>query len=116
LDSKCQKTEIHEDNEACIALAKNPQDKKRTRHIQIRFHWIREQLEKDVFQLIPIRTFDQLADLFTKGLNGPQLRTVSRKLGLVYDSSKQGESESVDASQKHSRTSTSSETTILSEN
>lgn len=115
LGFKMSKTEIHEDNEACIALAKNPQDKKRTRHIQIRFHWIREQLEKEVFQLIPTRTFDQLADLFTKGLNGPQLRTISRKLGLVHDSSKQGESESVDASQKHSRTSTSSETTTIGE-
>ena len=31
------KTEIREDNNACIALAKNPQDKKKTRHIQIRF-------------------------------------------------------------------------------
>ena len=50
------KTEIREDNNACIALAKNPQDKKRTRHIQIRFHWIREQLENGIFTLIPTKT------------------------------------------------------------
>lgn len=92
------KTEIHEDNNACIALAKNPQDKKRTRHIQIRFHWIREQLENGIFTLLPTRTHDQLADLFTKGLHGPQLRTISTKLGLVHDSLKQGESEDIDAS------------------
>ena len=60
------KTEIHEDNAACIALAKNPQDKKRTRHIQIRFHWIRQQLEDGIFTLIPIRTYDQYADIFSK--------------------------------------------------
>ena len=99
LGYKTTKTEIHEDNEACIALAKNPQDKKRTRHIQIRFHWIREQLEKGVFTLISTRTFNQNADLFTKGMHGPQLRTVSTKLGLVNDSAKQGENEVIDASQ-----------------
>jgi hypothetical protein len=88
------KTEIHEDNHACIALAKNPQDKKRTRHIQIKFHWIREQLENGVYVLIPTKTHEQLADLFTKGLHGPQLRSISTKLGLITDDSvKQGGSE-----------------------
>jgi hypothetical protein len=85
------KTEIHEDNNACIALAKNPQEKKRTRHIQIRFHWIREQLENGVFTLVPTRTLDQLADIFTKGLHGPQIRNISQRLGLVDDTGKQGE-------------------------
>jgi predicted transcriptional regulator len=89
------KTEIREDNNACIALAKNPQDKKRTRHIQIRFHWIREQLENGIFTLIPTKTLNQLADIFTKGMHGPQLKTISAKLGLVQDSVKQGESEIV---------------------
>jgi hypothetical protein len=67
-------------------LAKNPQDKRRTRHIQIRFHWIREQLENGIYQL---------ADIFTKGMHGPQLKTISAKLGLIQDSVKQGESEIV---------------------
>ena len=102
------KTEIHEDNQACIALAKNPQDKKRTRHIQIRFHWIRDQLEQGVFTLIPTRTFNMLADLFTKGLHGPQLRTISFNLGLVHDSAKQGENEIIDASQTRSRSTSES--------
>jgi hypothetical protein len=102
------KTEIHEDNHACIALAKNPQDKKRTRHIQIRFHWIREQLEKGVYVLIPTKTHEQLADLFTKGFHGPQLRSISTKLGLVTDDYvKQGGSEYTHTSQNglyhHSR-------------
>jgi hypothetical protein len=114
------KTEIYEDNNACIALAKNPQDKKRTRHIQIRFHWIRKQLENGVFSLVPIRTFDQLADLFTKGLHGPQLRTISQKLGLVPDKHKQvrindymnqGESELEYDSYNHMRS--SSEETLV---
>jgi hypothetical protein len=97
------KTEIHEDNNACIALAKNPQDKKRTRHIQIRFHWIRQQLDNGVFTLVPTKTHQQLADLFTKGLYGPQLRQMTTSLGLITDSVKQGENEYVDASQNRRR-------------
>ncbi len=109
------KTEIHEDNNACIALAKNPQDKRRTRHIQIRFHWIREQLENGVYVLIPTKTQDQLADIFTKGLHGPQLRTISSKLGLIPDDSvKQGESENTYTSQNESHMRSSSEDTITS--
>jgi hypothetical protein len=99
LGMKQSMTEIHEDNNACIALAKNPQEKKRTRHIQIRFHWIREQLENKVFSLIPTRTFDQLADVFTKGLHGPQLRAISQRLGLTDDAGKQGENEILEVSQ-----------------
>jgi hypothetical protein len=96
------KTDIHEDNDACISLAKNPQDKQRTRHIQIRFHWIRQQLENQVFKLIRTRTHEQLADLFTKGLYGPHLRKLSADLGLIPNSVKQGENESIeDASQNH---------------
>ena len=76
-------------------MAKNPQDKKRTRHIQIRFHWIREQLENGILTLIPTKTLNQLADLFAKGMHGPQLKTISAKLGLIQDSVKQRGSEIV---------------------
>ena len=31
---------IYEDNKPCISLTKNPQEKSRTRHIQIKFHWV----------------------------------------------------------------------------
>ena len=58
-----------------------------------------------VFTLILIRTFDQLANLFTKELNGSQLRAISFKLGLVNDSAKQGGNETLIDSQTldHSR-------------
>ncbi len=37
-------TVIYEDNTACIHLANNPQINKRTKHIDVRFHWIREKI------------------------------------------------------------------------
>jgi hypothetical protein len=39
---------LYEDNKACIALAKNPQDYKRTKHIQVRFHFIRELIKNGI--------------------------------------------------------------------
>jgi hypothetical protein len=73
---------IKEDNEACIALANNPQSSKRTRHIQVRYHWVREKLEEKVATLESCRTVDQLADIFTKGIHGPGLKSACEKIGL----------------------------------
>jgi hypothetical protein len=73
---------IFEDNQACILLTKNPQDHKKTRHIQIRYHWVRQQLSNKVFDLKYCDSKSQLADLFTKGLFGPSLREQSHRLGM----------------------------------
>jgi hypothetical protein len=80
---KQETTKIQEDNRACIFMAKNPQDKKRTRHIQVKYHWVRDQIENREFELEYVNTKDQLADIFTKGFLGPQLRDNCNKLGLV---------------------------------
>ena len=85
-------TTIFEDNQASIFLANNPQNSKRTRHIQVRYHWIRQYLENNSFKLEHCKTKNQLADIFTKGVYGPQLRNTISQLGLLNSSSKQGES------------------------
>jgi hypothetical protein len=73
---------IYEDNEACISLANNPQSTRRTRHIQVIYHWIREHLLNGSAKLVPIGTKNQLADLMTKGMYGPALRAARKKLCL----------------------------------
>lgn len=78
-----QKTVIlHEDNQACIALSKNPQNHKRTKQIQVRYHVIRDYVAKDLIKLIYCPTKEQLADIFTKGVTGPTLRTCLDKLNF----------------------------------
>jgi hypothetical protein len=67
----CETTPIYEDNEACISLANNPQSSKRTRHIQVIYHWIREHLDNKSAKLVPIGSANQLADIMTKGMYGP---------------------------------------------
>lgn len=73
---------IMEDNQACIALSKNPQDHKRTKHIQVRYHFIREQIRDGKFSLKYCPTKSQLADMFTKGLPGKTLRNLRAGFGL----------------------------------
>jgi hypothetical protein len=73
---------IMEDNEATIKISKNPQDHKRTKHIRIKYHFIRDQIRDGEFHLEYIPTADQLADLFTKGLSGPRLRTILARVGM----------------------------------
>ena len=78
---------IHEDNQAAIALTKNPQFHDRTKHIQVKYHWIREQVSNGNFKLTYVDTKNQLADLFTKALQGFVLRPLYRRLGLSIHNS-----------------------------
>jgi hypothetical protein len=82
LKFKQNKTEIMEDNQAAIAMAKNPRNHKRTKHIQVRYYFIREHLENGSLALIYCSTANQLADPFTKILSGPRLRPLLGRLGL----------------------------------
>ena len=56
------------DNQAAIAISQNDVHHARTKHIDIRHHYIREAIQKKEVQLSWIRSEDQLADIFTKAL------------------------------------------------
>nr|GFC55264.1 retrovirus-related Pol polyprotein from transposon TNT 1-94 [Tanacetum cinerariifolium] len=53
---------------AAIAISCNPVQHSRTKHIDVRYHFIKEKVEKGIVELLFIRTEYQLADLFTKAL------------------------------------------------
>ena len=59
---------IYEDNQGCIALAKNPVFHARTKYIDIKFHFLREKIEEGVIQLEYKPTDEMLADGLTKAL------------------------------------------------
>jgi hypothetical protein len=73
---------LYEDNKACIALTKNPEDHKRTKHIQVKYHVIRDYVAKKLISFSYCPTASQLADIFTKGVPGHLLRTHLKRLGL----------------------------------
>jgi hypothetical protein len=63
---------LHEDSQACIKIATNPCLAERTKHFDIKYHWLREKVKNGDVKLQYISTHDQLADIFTKGLGERQ--------------------------------------------
>ncbi|GKV31585.1 hypothetical protein SLEP1_g40262 [Rubroshorea leprosula] len=61
-------TTIYIDNKSAIALGKNPMFHDRSKHIDTRYHFIRECIERKDVKLAYVKTNDQIADIFTKGL------------------------------------------------
>ena len=61
-------TEINVDNRSAIALGKNPIYHERSKHIDTRYHFIREHVKNKEVELFPCKSQDQLADIFTKPL------------------------------------------------
>ena len=70
------------DNQAAIALTKNPEFHKRTKHIQVAYHTVREYVKEGEVEFQYCQTKVQPADIFTKGVPGHQLRTHLLKIGL----------------------------------
>jgi hypothetical protein len=64
-------TALHQDNTGSIALAKNPVYHSKTKHICIRFHYIRELVNQKLIQLVFVPTENMLADVLTKAVYAP---------------------------------------------
>lgn len=56
------------DNVSTIAMTKNPIFHWKSKHINRKYHFIREALQQNVIELIYCKSEDQLADIFTKAL------------------------------------------------
>lgn len=56
------------DNQSAIRFVKNPEYHKRTKHIDVRYHFIRGKYEDRMFDLKYVETNEQLADVMTKAL------------------------------------------------
>ncbi len=74
---------LFEDNQACIALSKNPEEHRRTKHIQVKYHVIRDYVAKGFVKFVYCDTKDQLADMFTKGVSGSLLRTLLKGFNVL---------------------------------
>nr|GEY10001.1 putative reverse transcriptase domain-containing protein [Tanacetum cinerariifolium] len=70
------------DNKSAIALCCNNVQHARSKHIDIRYHFIKEQVENGVIELYFVNTEYQLADLFTKALGRDIIEFLTNKLGM----------------------------------
>ena len=61
-------TQLYIDNQSAMKLAKHLMTKPASRHILLRYHWLREQVREKILKLSYVRTDDNLADPFTKVL------------------------------------------------
>nr|GFA03980.1 hypothetical protein [Tanacetum cinerariifolium] len=76
------KITMYYDNKSAIALCCNNVQHSRSKHIDIRYHFIKEQVENGVIELYFVNTEYQLADLFTKALGRDRIEFLTNKLGM----------------------------------
>ncbi|GJY76733.1 putative ribonuclease H-like domain-containing protein [Tanacetum coccineum] len=82
-------TNIYIDNESTICIVKNPVSHSKTKHIEIRYHFIRDSYEKKLIQVIKIHTDKNVADLLTKAFDVSRMSTlkiwycIKRRLQIV---------------------------------
>ena len=76
------RTPIMCDNTSAINLSKNPVNHSRTKHIEVRHHFLRDHVTKNNIKLEFISTSDQLANILTKPLDEAQFVKIRRKLGI----------------------------------
>nr|GEZ03640.1 hypothetical protein [Tanacetum cinerariifolium] len=70
------------DNESVIALCCNNVQHSRSKHIDIRYHFIKERVENGMIKLYFVNTEYQLADLFTKAQGRDRIESLINKLGM----------------------------------
>ena len=76
---------IYVDNQAAIFNASNPTQERRTKHMDVRYHKIREFVEEGKVDLFYIPGTDNPADLFTKPLGRIKFEQFRKSLGLVFE-------------------------------
>lgn len=75
---------LYYDNTSAIHIAKNPVQHSRTKHIDIRFHFLRDRVEKGDIVLYFVETDFQFADIFTKPLDTSRFVRLRSELVVVH--------------------------------
>ena len=86
-DSSLEPVVIHCDNQSCVKLSENPVFHDRSKHIEIRYHYVRNMVQRRAISLRYIPTDEQTADVLTKPLSKTKFEYFRDKLGLVENAS-----------------------------
>lgn len=74
--------ELRMDNTSAISLAKNPVSHGRSKHIDVKYHFLRDMVNKGKIELKYYRIELQLADLFTKAISLDRFKSLRSKIGV----------------------------------
>ena len=77
-----ESTQIFCDNSSTIKLSKNPVLHGRCKHIDVRYHFLRDLTKNEVIDLVYCRSEDQVADIFTKPLKLASFFKLRKSLGV----------------------------------
>ena len=79
LDATC----IHCDNQSCVKLSENPVFHDKLKHIEIKYHYIRDMVQKGAVKLQYVTIDDQIANVLTKTLAKVKFKHFREKLGIL---------------------------------
>nr|GEZ46408.1 copia protein [Tanacetum cinerariifolium] len=82
LDADFRGTPVHQTKYRTISISCNPVQHSRTKHIDVRYHFIKEKVEKGIVELFFVGTEYQLADLFTKAIPVERFKYLVRRVGM----------------------------------
>jgi hypothetical protein len=80
-------TVIHCDNQSCIKLSENPVFHDRSKHIEMRYHYVRDMVQKNILSIQYVPTTEQTADILTKPLSLTKFVYFRDKLGVAENAS-----------------------------
>jgi hypothetical protein len=80
---RLETTVIHCDNQSCLKLTENPVFHDRSKHIEMKYHFIRDMVQRRTIKLQYIRTDEQIADILTKPLSLGKFVYFQDKLGMA---------------------------------
>jgi hypothetical protein len=82
-DLKLEPTLIYCDNQSCVKLSENLVFHDKSKHIEIKYHFIRDMVQKRAVELRYISTDEQIADILTKPLSRVKYEYFRDNLGLM---------------------------------
>ena len=78
-------TMIHCDNQSCVQMSVNPVHHDQTKHVEMRYHYVRDMVQRCVVELQFVSTNEQVVDVLTKPLVRGKFKGFRKMLGIVDD-------------------------------